>query len=244
MKLRAIRMRDVRKFGPDGIAIEGIGNGLSVLAEPNEFGKSTLFDAMRAALFYKHSTSGQAIRALAPRSGGGAPHVELDIEIDGKIYRIVKRFLKKSMAEVHDLADGTIIARDGVAHDWIIDVLGSHKPQEGPAGLLWVEQGRSMDQPDGGNIGGALLSDVLEREIGQMVGGDRARKYLEEARRRLGVLVTPGKRRPSGPFKRALDAQEGASERFRLLNEKLASSEKVLREFGSVYVLVAQPQGR
>ena len=38
MKIRAIRLRNVKKIGEEGLAIENIGDGLNVLSERNEFG--------------------------------------------------------------------------------------------------------------------------------------------------------------------------------------------------------------
>jgi len=45
MQIRAIRLRNVKKIGPEGLCIEPIDAGLNVLSEPNEFGKSTIFEA-------------------------------------------------------------------------------------------------------------------------------------------------------------------------------------------------------
>lgn len=229
MKLRAIRLRDVKKFGSDGLAIEGVADGLSVLAAPNEFGKSTLFDAIRTALFNKHSSKAQHIADLQPRTGG-APEIELDLEFDGRPYRLHKRFLKRAGSIVTDLATREIVAKDGVADDWTLEKIGAVKPSEGPTGLLWVEQGKSMAQPDGGEAGGALLSDLLEREVGQVVGGDRARAFLAKATADLDVLVTSKSANPRGPYKAAIDARDSAAAETEALSEKLNASESILHD--------------
>ena len=44
MKLRALRLWNVKKFAGTGIAIENIGDDINVLAAPNEDGKSTCFE--------------------------------------------------------------------------------------------------------------------------------------------------------------------------------------------------------
>ena len=70
MRLDAIRLRHVRGFGEEGVALEGFAPGLNILSAPNEFGKSTLFDALRAALFYGHTRAPKEIKSLEPDPGG------------------------------------------------------------------------------------------------------------------------------------------------------------------------------
>lgn len=228
MIIRAIRLRDVRRFGEQGIAIESIENGLSVLAERNEFGKSTIFDATRAALFYKHSSADKAVKSLAPHTGG-APMVELDLEFDGKLFRATKQFLKRARAEIKDLDTLEIIARDGDAHDWLLSAIGSSKPGSGPVGLLWVEQGKSMELPSAGEEGGLLLSSLLESEIGQVTGGERARRILNEARERLGMVETKtGK--PAGRYRDCVRARDDAKSAFDDYTNRIAETEAAQRE--------------
>ena len=50
MKVKAIRLREVGRFR-EAVALEGFSGGLDVLSGPNEFGKSTIFRALRAAFF-------------------------------------------------------------------------------------------------------------------------------------------------------------------------------------------------
>ena len=50
MRIRAIRLRNVKKIGEAGLAIEEISNELNVLSEPNEFGKSTIFETLSHGL--------------------------------------------------------------------------------------------------------------------------------------------------------------------------------------------------
>ena len=72
--------------------MEDIGDGLNVLAAPNEAGKSTLFDGLQALLFSKSGSTAKEIRQLQPYAGGW-PHIVADVEWDGGRYRIEKRFL-------------------------------------------------------------------------------------------------------------------------------------------------------
>ena len=58
MKLRAIRLENVRRF-IDPVEIDGIRDGLNVLSIPNECGKSTVFDALHAVFFKDREVMGQ-----------------------------------------------------------------------------------------------------------------------------------------------------------------------------------------
>ena len=148
MKLRALRMANVRRFDSEGVAVEDIGDGLNVFAAPNEAGKSTLFDGLQALLFYKSNSTASAIRKLQPYSGGW-PHISADVEFEGGRYRIEKRFLGQKFDKVVDLNAGQEIAVADEAQAWIDRMIGVEGKDRGPAGLLWVRQGESSSLKEG-----------------------------------------------------------------------------------------------
>ena len=63
MKLRSLALNQLKKF-TSPMRLDGIDDGLNVAVGPNEMGKSTLLDALRAALFEKYSSKAQPITAL------------------------------------------------------------------------------------------------------------------------------------------------------------------------------------
>ena len=69
MKLRAITLNNVRRFTAP-VTLANIGDGLNVLSEPNEHGKSTLFDAIHALFFKAYGANDKEIKALKPHAGG------------------------------------------------------------------------------------------------------------------------------------------------------------------------------
>ena len=232
MKLRAIRLRNVKKFGPQGLSLEGLGDGLSVLAAPNEYGKSTIFEAVRILLYEKHNTTKRDVKAFVPMSGGVGPEIELDLDTDGGSYRIRKQFVKGAAAQVTDLTTGEVIAKDGVADDWVSKLIDADNGGTGPTGLLWVAQGRSLAQPEGGE---ALLPSLLEAEVGTLVGGERARVHLERARDELSNLVTDtGKPKASGAYKASLDLFEAEEKRVSELSQNLAETEQIFSDLTEV----------
>ena len=72
MKIRSLQLTNVRRFAGRTARIEGIGDGITVLCEPNEFGKSTFFDAIHALFFERHRATRAAVKALQPHAGGAA----------------------------------------------------------------------------------------------------------------------------------------------------------------------------
>jgi len=57
VKLLALRVAAFRRFAQPA-AVEGFGDGINVLAGPNEMGKSTLFRALEAAFLTRYKVTG------------------------------------------------------------------------------------------------------------------------------------------------------------------------------------------
>ncbi len=238
MRLIAIRMRHVRRFGFQGVAIENIPAGLSMLAAPNEFGKTTLFDALRAVLFQKHSAKNVITKGLTAINGT-APVIEVDFVSDGERYRLSKRFLRSPFAELIHLETGQRTKANDEAHDWMINVVGANKAGEGPTGLLWVEQGASMKAPEAGEAGKSLLANLLEHEVGDVTGGERSRRLLMRVQTELAKYVTQHGNPKIGRYKSLLTALEDGKTKIRELEERRSASENLLTELGQVSKAIA-----
>ncbi len=78
MKLRGIELGNVRRFAGKRAILTGIGDGVTVLSEQNEFGKSTFFDALHALFFERHRSTRASVKSLQPHAGGG-PEVAVDL---------------------------------------------------------------------------------------------------------------------------------------------------------------------
>ena len=205
MKIRAISLKNVRKF-IEPVRIGAIGDGLNVLSEPNEHGKSTLFDAIQALFFVAHGSKGKDVTALRPHAGG-APEVTVEVETEDGLFAVSKRWLSKPAATVTQ--HGRLIAQADAAEAWIGQLLGGG---DGPSGLLWVRQGIS-GLTDGSNKEIAasmsarrdLLSSVTE-EVEAMTGGRRMDKALHRCREALAVYTTKtGAARTGAPWKETKD---------------------------------------
>lgn len=213
MKLRAITLENVRRFGGQRAALSGIGDGLTVVSEANEFGKSTFFDALHALFFQRHSGAAGAVKSLQPHAGG-AVRISAEIDLPDGSYRLSKTYLSKKSAQVIRLPEGTVIARGGEADDWIEALMARSGGGVGPTGLLWVRQGVvGLDVKDSAQKAARrdLLSSVAG-EIEELTGGRSMDRIQRRAEAALAEIATPGQGRPKGPRKVVEDALATARE--------------------------------
>ena len=206
MKLRSLAVNQFKKFtSPTRLA--GLEDWLNLVVGPNEMGKSTLLDALRAVLFEKYSSRAQPILSLRNDRNEAAPVVELAFELDDGPYRITKRFVRKPYARLA-CPDGRSLEGD-VAEDTLRGLLDFHEPGKtgakpetlGMWNVLWVQQGQSfgaLDLPDSAR---SSLHSALESEVGTVLGGRRGRELPAVIERQLGELVTTAQGRPRGAYK-------------------------------------------
>lgn len=212
MKLTALRLHNVKRFGGRGIAIENIGKGVNVLCEANEFGKSTCFDALHALFFSPYSGTPQAVQSLRPYSGGN-PLVEADIETDAGRFRLRKQYYGGRRAQVSDLATGRLLAQADEAENFIGELVRGG--QAGPAGLLWVRQGntglerRAKAEEDGEKRARETVLTSVQGEVESVTGGRRMRAIAEACEQERAHLVTAqGRPKAGGPYAAALETRE------------------------------------
>lgn len=212
MKLRALALNQFKKFTRP-VRLDGIDEGLNVVVGPNEMGKSTLLDALRAALFEKYSSKAQPIAALQNDRNQAGPVVELAFEMDDGQYVITKRFIKKPYARL-SCPDGRTLEGDA-AEDALRGLLGFDEPGKtgakpetiGMWNVLWVQQGHSfgaLDLPESARFS---LHSALESEVGEVLGGRRGRALPQAIEKQLGELVTSSGK-PRGVYKDAIDRRE------------------------------------
>ncbi|MCX5496277.1 AAA family ATPase [Kaistia dalseonensis] len=232
MKLRRIEVRDFRKLGH--VVIADLADGLNVVVGDNEAGKSTLLAALRAVLFERHRVGGNVAASMQPYGQTVRPQVWLEFERDGVSWKLHKAFCQKQEAEL-----------EGGGGRWTGDAVeerlaemfgftppgrGESKPDEhhGVFGLLWVEQGTSH-QALGVGAGRDHLAAALEREVGQVTGGERGRLLLAAAEARKAAFWDK-RNNPRDAFKALAVDLEAAREQRTTIQQQLAAYEsKVAR---------------
>jgi DNA repair exonuclease SbcCD ATPase subunit len=202
MKIRAVRLKEVGRFSAP-VALEGLTGGLDVLAGPNELGKSTILKAVNTALFLPHTSKKQEIEELRPYAGG-APLIELDVEVAGRTWRLRKQYLASRSAELRDLSTGQV-SRGADAETQLATLLGG----TGHFALLCVAQGAAMASMAPVKTGGQTFMAAIESEVEQVTDGSAARFVAERVKAELAMLLTShNPPRPTGAFKAALDERD------------------------------------
>ena len=85
MRLRRIQIAHFRKLtGP--VVLDGLGDGLVVIAGDNEEGKSTILAALKAAFFEHHQVGGSVREAMAPLRGG-VPEIAVSFEVGFELWQ-------------------------------------------------------------------------------------------------------------------------------------------------------------
>ena len=205
-----------------------INDGLNIVVGPNEMGKSTLLDALRAVLFEKHDSRARPVRDLQNDRNNAGPVIELAFELNEGIYRIRKRFIKKPYARL-DCPDGRTLEGDA-AEEELRELLSLGKPARSGAqpetlgmwNVLWVKQGRSFGAPDLPESARGNLHGALESEVGTVLGGRRGRALPQVIEKQLGELVTSSTSKPRGQYRDILERETSLNGEIESLEERRA----------------------
>ena len=237
MKLRSLALNQFKKFTAP-MRLDGINDGLNVVVGPNEMGKSTLLNALRAALFEKYSSKAHPITALQNDRNQAGPVVELAFDLDDGLYRITKRFIKKPYARL-SCPDGRTLegdaAEEALRNLLVFDEPGKMgaKPETlGMWNVLWVQQGQSIGALDLPESARSNLHGALESEVGTVLGGRRGRALPVAIEKQFGELVTSNSK-PRGTYRDLIedtDALRNELEGLRERRQELAQTLDDLEE--------------
>jgi DNA repair exonuclease SbcCD ATPase subunit len=228
MKIVSLKVEHFRKF-TQSTALAGLSSGVNVLAEANEFGKSTLLAAVRGVLFERHSSKAQTVMAMQHHTNKTSPTIALDFELSGKAYRIEKRFLHKEPYAKLTLPDGSVHQGDA-AEEKLQQVMGftragnaGSKPENiGMWGALWVPQRKSVEQPLIVDAARQTIHGCLEAEVGSIAGGARGQLLLADVRSQIAKIQN-GVSKPVGRYKEVLASLSTADQDLSQLKMKRSS---------------------
>ena len=233
LRLRRIEVDGFRKFR-EPIAIDGLTDGLNIIIEPNETGKSTLLEALRAAFFVRHGTKNQRAQSYAPYGQAVGPEIRVAFDADGADWTITKRFLKGAMIEVTG-PQGRAQGEEAEAR--LHALLGSVRDpsQKGDAstygalGLLWVAQMEALAATVPGQIVRDTLRSTLEAEVGSIMGGPVYKRVRDRVEGQFSRYWSPtGQKR--GSQNEARERLEAAEIAARDAADRLAGLEKIFSD--------------
>jgi hypothetical protein len=202
LRLRRIEIDGFRKFR-EPIAIDGLTDGLNIIIEPNETGKSTLLEALRAAFFVRHGTKNQRAQSYAPYGQAVGPEIRVAFDADGADWTITKRFLKGAMIEGTG-PQGRAQGEEAEAR--LHALLGSVRDPSpkgdastfGALGLLWVAQMEALAVTAPGQIVRDTLRSTLEAEVGSIMGGPAYKRVRDRVEDQFSRYWSPtGQKRGS-----------------------------------------------
>lgn len=226
MKLRRLRIEQFKRFR-ETLLIENFNDGLNLFAAPNEAGKSTVAEAIRAAFFERHRSG--SVEHLRPWSdASAAPTVEIDFDIAGQGYRLSKTFLGRKRCALEIAGQPTL---DGnAAEDHLAGLLGFRFPGKGESkpehmgipGLLWIRQGGSHELSDVVSHAADQLRSVLSESLGELTAssGDALLAEVEAAR---NELLTTSTGKPRGELAEAQTKQAELAESLTQLDRDIDS---------------------
>ncbi|EIP99303.1 hypothetical protein OpiT1DRAFT_03817 [Opitutaceae bacterium TAV1] len=212
MILHALELNHVGRFR-DTVRLGPFASGLNVLAAPNEAGKSTALHAAARALFDRHSTRSEELKALQPAGTSLAPRVTVEFETRTGRFRIAKTFLQKPESQLHQLHSGSweLIADADAADQRVQSLLQSSLPGRGATrpehwgflGFLWARQGEpaawpGLDDPD---VGQRIRARLARVELDPVI--EQLRVRLATAAET--ILTSTGQPRTGGPLRTAED---------------------------------------
>lgn len=214
MKINYLELRQFRQFH-DAIVLENFSDGINIFHGPNESGKSTLVQGIRAAFLERHTTRTVSnFRSVG--EGSTSPEVILGFEHNGKSYRLSKRFLKDR--RIHLVVDSDAIDGDE-AESYLSNLLGYSVPVRGGSdsrhwgipGLLWVNQGYAHELAESVNHAQDSLHAVLSKSVDNIssTDGDAVVSLLQK---RLDRLVTPSTMAPKKKYKALLEEHDAVEQ--------------------------------
>lgn len=202
MILKSLEVANFRKFR-DLLRIEGFTDGFNIVVEPNETGKSTLLDALRAAFFIRHSAKTELVRSYVPIGDDVAPRVAVNFEIKGQTWSLEKQFMKSPSIRL----TGNGGRRESEAAEEALQALlgfergnnrGSDPETRGPLGMLWVEQASAFAVESPNRLVRDTVRGVIEAEVGAVTGGRRFDAIRANVEMAYSELRTPATRKSRG----------------------------------------------
>lgn len=233
LRLRRIAVDGFRKFR-EPMAIEGLTDGLNIIIEPNETGKSTLLEALRAAFFVRHGTKNQLAQSFAPYGEAVGPEIQVSFEADGAPWTVTKRFLRGATIEVTgpqgkaqgEEAEARLHALFGSVRD--TSQKGDTETY-GALGLLWVAQTEALAVTAPGQIVRDTVRSTLEAEVGSIMGGPAYKRVRTRVDEQFARYWSPTgqKRERQNEVRERVESAETAA---RDAADRLAGLEKTFAE--------------
>lgn len=211
MYFKSIRVENVRSV--NHVHIEDIPrSGVVVIFGPNERGKSTIMEAINAALYYKHNSKNRDIRALEQIGSAEPPRVVVTMQVGEVLCELDKQFCKKTHCRLTLLEPTQETIFGNEAEEKLQQILHDNM-DVALARALFVRQGGLLEELDA--IGLPSLTKALDSATGtdaETMTGDSALVRLAKAESKR--YYSEKTAAPSKLLKEPLAALEEAQQRL------------------------------
>jgi AAA ATPase-like protein len=159
--------------------VEFAPRGVTIVAGPNEVGKSSLAEAVELLFDERDDTAKQRVREIQPVDRDAGSEVEADVELGPFSFTYAKRFHRRSETRLAVRAPRVEQATGREAHERVRALLDAHLDT-----ALWralrIVQGAPLDAPALAEA--TSLAAALDRAAGVGAGGEREESLFERAR--------------------------------------------------------------
>ncbi len=236
MRLLSARVRDYRRHRDLPINFDP---RFTVIAGPNQSGKSTLAEALHRALFLPVKTGGELLKGMQSDPLMAEPEVELSFEAAGERWELRKRFAgARGSASLRDSTGRSLQGED--AEERLAELIGTAAVARtrGAAeqlkerwGHLWVWQGSASSNPLALSTAGYDHDRLVERlqagaDLGVQSPLDLA--VLDDIQSRWATVYTPGganrapKVKAGSPLHQARQAAIAAQDDLETIRDQIA----------------------
>jgi exonuclease SbcC len=237
MLIESLSLEGIGPFR-DRLDVGPLGAGLNILAQPNEWGKSTVVKALGRALFDRYRSEAEEIKQLRPAGSSLSPRIELVFVASGDRYRLVKGFLDRKGCELYRWSEGAWDRTDDSdrADQRLRGLLGAPvldgriaKPETwGFLRYLWARQDAPPAWPDWtGACGDTTRSRLAAVSIDPI-----ARTLAEALRERSDLLFTStGKVKTGSALAKATEESASIEKELAEIAHKRAALEDLQQTF-------------
>lgn len=219
MRILRLRLRNYRGIVDREIALAA--TGVTVVAGPNEIGKSSLAEAIDLLFDELDSTTKQRVKNIQPVDRDAGAEIEIDVETGAYAFTYSKRFQRRAATRLHVTRPRVENLTGREAHQRVRQILDETIDTD-----LWralrVQQGEGLSQASW--LGRPALAAALDRAAGSTDGErgetlyeaaetEHARYFTKSGRERRELLAS------SREAQRARQAEDAAREALARLED-------------------------
>lgn len=236
MKLQRIQLSQFRQFRTP-LELANLEPGINLFYGPNESGKSTVAQAIRAAFFERHGSG--TLAYLQPwGDSAAAPEVSLEFDWQGQTYQLTKRFVRQKRCHLQ-IGRQTLDGDEAEQH--LAQLLGFEVPARGASrpehwgipGLLWIEQGAGQEFRDATAHAAQHLQAVLDQSVGELASSD-GDAVIRKVQERMARFLTIANQAPAREYAAALKEQAVLQAELQAINQTIAHYRSQVDQLGDL----------